>query len=190
MRRLPSNMCSVSVTPERLTPSIIDKNLCVSGSSRIVRLPVTYGEKLGDVGAAICERRLRGLRREGMHVAQQQTIERLALLNSAQERGGFDPVAGAGELDVLILWALVGAEQKRKASHAFATIDAHLIALRICARRNDGHDALSRKNACSIGLLAGTTVLLTSSSSGSRCGASSAKSADESNDSSRFETDD
>jgi hypothetical protein len=79
-------MCSVSVTPERLTPSIIDKEP-VSEWQHVALDPVVAHEQptrqtLVDVGAAIGQGRLRDLRREGMYVAQQQAIEGLASLLS------------------------------------------------------------------------------------------------------------
>src|SRR6185503_4800245 len=98
-------------------------------------------QTLVDVGAAIGQGCLRGLRREGMYVAQQQAIEGLASLNRTQKRGGLNPVAGARQLDVLVMRALVRAEQKREAAHALTAIDAHLDALRVRARRHDRDDA-------------------------------------------------
>jgi hypothetical protein len=64
-----------------------------------------------------------------MYVAQQQAVEGLALLNRTQERSGLSAVAGARQLDVLVMRALVRVEQKWKASHAFTTIDTHFDAI-------------------------------------------------------------
>ena len=68
-------------------------------------------EALVDVRAAICQCRLRGLRREGMDIAQKQLIECLTLLNRLQECGSLNPVTGTSELDVLVMRTLVRTEQ-------------------------------------------------------------------------------
>ena len=88
---------------------------------------------------------MRGLGREGMDIAQQQAIERRALLNRTQKWSGLDPVASPSKLDVLIVRTLVRAEEERKATHAFTTIDADLNALRVRAGRHDRHDAAIEK---------------------------------------------
>ena len=118
------SVCSASVTPARLTPSISDKKLMCERNCLVTGPVVGHQnptrQTLVNVGASVSNGGVSRLHHEDLGEFEQQAVQGLARIHCLAQFLGGDPLSFAGDLDVGGMWRLVAAQHHRYAAHSLA----------------------------------------------------------------------